>query len=436
MTQPPASRIAPILARQLARFMLINCMGNVSRMKNSIKHYSPSPLPETAAKGIEQQAADSTDILSEVEDLEDLTDVAALGGLEAGAEASPIELEMQPVEIEVDGASHGERLDKLLARHLSGFSRSRLQQWIENGAVLVDGEVRRSKSSVQMGERVVVRPQAAAESRAFVAEDVPLNIVYEDATLLVIDKPAGLVVHPAAGNWGGTVLNGLLHRYPEAASLPRAGIVHRLDKETSGLMVVARTLTAQTDLVRQLQARTVKRSYLALVWGETPESGTIDAPIGRDPRERIRMAIVLTNSGKPSRTHFRTLGTVPLGRGHVSMVMCQLETGRTHQIRVHFESIGHPMVGDPVYHRAATQRGQRPAIKAPLPVPLARQALHAFRLGLVHPATGKTVSWEAQPPDDLQALIEALDFDRAGDEDEDDGWTEGEDGAWEYGDDD
>ncbi|MHA7680052.1 RluA family pseudouridine synthase [Cupriavidus sp. PET2-C1] len=405
-------------------------------MKNSVKHYSPSPLPETAAKGIEQQAADSTDILNEVEDLEDLTDVAALGGLEAGTEASPIELEMQPVEIEVDGASHGERLDKLLARHLSGFSRSRLQQWIENGAVLVDGEVRRSKSSVQMGERVVVRPQAAAESRAFVAEDVPLNVVYEDATLLVIDKPAGLVVHPAAGNWGGTVLNGLLHRYPEAASLPRAGIVHRLDKETSGLMVVARTLTAQTDLVRQLQARTVKRSYLALVWGETPESGTIDAPIGRDPRERIRMAIVLTNSGKPSRTHFRTLGTVPLGRGHVSMVMCQLETGRTHQIRVHFESIGHPMVGDPVYHRAATQRGQRPAIKAPLPVPLARQALHAFRLGLVHPATGKLASWEAQPPDDLQALIEALDFDRAGDEDEDDGWTEGEDGAWEYGDDD
>lgn len=416
--------------------MLINCMGNVSRMKNSVKHYSPSPLSETAAKGIEQQAADSTDILNEVEDLEDLTDVVALGGLEAGAEASPIELEMQPVEIEVDGASHGERLDKLLARHLSGFSRSRLQQWIENGAVLVDGEVRRSKSSVQMGERVVVRPQAAAESRAFVAEDVPLNVVYEDATLLVIDKPAGLVVHPAAGNWGGTVLNGLLHRYPEAASLPRAGIVHRLDKETSGLMVVARTLTAQTDLVRQLQARTVKRSYLALVWGVTPESGTIDAPIGRDPRERIRMAIVLTNSGKPSRTHFRTLGTVPLGRGHVSMVMCQLETGRTHQIRVHFESIGHPMVGDPVYHRAATQRGQRPAIKAPLPVPLARQALHAFRLGLVHPATGKLVSWEAQPPDDLQALIEALDFDRADDEEEDDGWTEGEDGAWEYGDDD
>jgi 23S rRNA pseudouridine1911/1915/1917 synthase len=148
------------------------------------------------------------------------------------------------------------------------------------------------------------------------------------------------------------------------------------------------------------------------------------------------MAIVLTNSGKPSRTHFRTLGTVPLGRGHVSMVMCQLETGRTHQIRVHFESIGHPLVGDPVYHRAATQRGQRPAIKAPLPVPLPRQALHAFRLGLVHPGTGKSMSWEAPPPDDLQALIEALDFDRVGDEDQDDGWVEGEDGAWEYGDDD
>ncbi|SPA40288.1 23S rRNA pseudouridine synthase [Cupriavidus taiwanensis] len=341
--------------------------------------------------------------------------------------------------LEVDSASHGERLDKLLARHFSEFSRSRLQQWIESGAVRVDGQVRRPRDAVQMGNRIEVRPQAAPESSAFAPEDVPLDVVYEDDTLLVINKPAGLVVHPAAGNWSGTVLNGLLHRDPGAASLPRAGIVHRLDKETSGLMVVARTLTAQTDLVRQLQARTVKRTYIALVWGRTYDEGTIDAPIGRDPRERTRMAIVQTASGKPSRTHFRTLATVPLGRGFVSMVMCKLETGRTHQIRVHFESIGHPLVGDPVYFRA-TQRGQRPAIRVPLPVPYERQALHAYKLGLVHPATGKHMSWTAQPPEDLQALIDALDFESAQADDEDEAWGEvweGGEAHWEYaGDDD
>ncbi|SOZ16017.1 23S rRNA pseudouridine synthase [Cupriavidus taiwanensis] len=341
--------------------------------------------------------------------------------------------------LEVDSASHGERLDKLLARHFSEFSRSRLQQWIESGAVRVDGQVRRPRDAVQMGNRIEVQPQAAPESSAFAPEDVPLDVVYEDDTLLVINKPAGLVVHPAAGNWSGTVLNGLLHRDPGAASLPRAGIVHRLDKETSGLMVVARTLTAQTDLVRQLQARTVKRTYIALVWGRTFDEGTIDAPIGRDPRERTRMAIVQTASGKPSRTHFRTLATVPLGRGFVSMVMCKLETGRTHQIRVHFESIGHPLVGDPVYFRA-TQRGQRPAIRVPLPVPYERQALHAYKLGLVHPATGKHMSWTAQPPEDLQALIDALDFESAQADDEDEAWDEvweGGEAHWEYaGDDD
>lgn len=341
--------------------------------------------------------------------------------------------------LEVDSASHGERLDKLLARHFSEFSRSRLQQWIESGAVRVDGQVRRPRDAVQMGNRIEIQPQAAPESSAFSPEDVPLEVVYEDDTLLVINKPAGLVVHPAAGNWSGTVLNGLLHRDPAAAALPRAGIVHRLDKETSGLMVVARSLTAQTDLVRQLQARTVKRAYIALVWGRTYDEGTIDAPIGRDPRERTRMAIVHTASGKPSRTHFRTLATVPLGRSFVSMVMCKLETGRTHQIRVHFESIGHPLVGDPVYFRA-TQRGQRPAIRVPLPVPYERQALHAYKLGLVHPATSRHMSWTAQPPEDLQALIDALDFESAQADEEEEAWDEvweGGEAHWEYaGDDD
>lgn len=404
--------------------------------KNSVKHYSPSPQPNPeAGAGVGGLPP------------ERVRAAAAVAGFEAGpdefddavdAPAAAAGLPMT-LSLEVDSASHGERLDKLLARHFSEFSRSRLQQWIESGAVRVDGQVRRPRDAVQMGNRIEVQPQAAPEASAFAPEDVPLDVVYEDDTLLVINKPAGLVVHPAAGNWSGTVLNGLLHRDPGAASLPRAGIVHRLDKETSGLMVVARTLTAQTDLVRQLQARTVKRTYIALVWGRTYDEGTIDAPIGRDPRERTRMAIVQTASGKPSRTHFRTLATVPLGRGFVSMVMCKLETGRTHQIRVHFESIGHPLVGDPVYFRA-TQRGQRPAIRVPLPVPYERQALHAYKLGLVHPATGKHMSWTAQPPEDLQALIDALDFESAQADDEDEAWDEvweGGEAHWEYaGDDD
>jgi len=419
MTQPPASKIAPNLARQLARFKLCNCMGNLFRMKNSAKHYSRTLQPET---GLERHT--KPDVTTDV-DADEFGDPGEFN--DEAASPSPAASDLVPLYLEVDSAAHGERLDKLLARHFSEFSRSRIQQWIEDGAVLVDGEPSRAKASVQMGQQIEIQPKAAPESMAFTAEDVPLDVVYEDGALLVINKPSGLVVHPAAGNWSGTVLNGLLHRDPHAAGLPRAGIVHRLDKETSGLMVVARTLTAQTDLVRQLAARTVKRTYIALVWGETPDVGTIDAPIGRDPRERTRMAIVHTNSGKPSRTHFETLGTVPLGRGKVSMVLCQLETGRTHQIRVHFESIGHPLVGDPVYHKA-TQRGQRPAIRVPLPVPFTRQALHAHRLGLVHPVTGRKTSWEAEPPEDLQALIDALDFDgHAQDDEEGEGWYEGGD---------
>ncbi|WP_037023314.1 RluA family pseudouridine synthase [Cupriavidus sp. GA3-3] len=406
--------------------------------KNSVKHYSPSPQPNPeAGAGVGglppervRAAASVADFEAHPEEFEDLAEVPP-GGAAAAEPAVTLSLE-------VDSASHGERLDKLLARHFSEFSRSRLQQWIESGAVRVDGHVRRPRDAVRMGNRIEIQPQAAPESSAFSPEDVPLDVVYEDDTLLVINKPAGLVVHPAAGNWSGTVLNGLLHRDPGAALLPRAGIVHRLDKETSGLMVVARSLTAQTDLVRQLQARTVKRTYIALVWGRTYDEGTIDAPIGRDPRERTRMAVVHTASGKPSRTHFRTLATVPLGRGFVSMVMCKLETGRTHQIRVHFESIGHPLVGDPAYFRA-TQRGQRPAVRAPLPVPYERQALHAYQLGLVHPATGKRMSWTAQPPQDLQALIDALDFESAQADEEEEGWDEvweGGEAHWEYAGDD
>lgn len=364
-------------------------------MKNRIKHYSPSPVSDDAVADLPAASQDADDTLDD-----EALDLSAPGAGQA----------IEPIIVEIPEALHGERLDKALAKLLPDYSRSRLQQWIDAGAVRVGGAAVRPRAAVCGGDRIEVVPQRADDENAFVAEPVDLDVVYEDDTLLVINKPAGLVVHPAAGNWSGTVLNGLLHRYPQAAGLPRAGIVHRLDKETSGLMVVARTLPAQTDLVRQLQARTVKRTYLALVWGETPEAGTIDAPIGRDPRDRTRMVIIETASGKPARTHFKTLDVVDLGRAQVSLVQCQLETGRTHQIRVHFESEGHPLLGDPVYTRNF-RRGRPQTIKAPLPAPFARQALHAVRLGLVHPASGQSVHWHAGVPDDLAELMDALEMD-------------------------
>ncbi|MDQ7977475.1 RluA family pseudouridine synthase [Paraburkholderia sp. SARCC-3016] len=317
----------------------------------------------------------------------------------------------------------GERLDKVLAKVFPEFSRSRLQSWIEAQRVHVEGKPAKVRQPVPLNATIELVPDLLPEQLAFTPEAVPLDIVYEDEAIVVINKPAGLVVHPAAGNWSGTVLNGLLHRYGDAAAgLPRAGIVHRLDKETSGLMVVARTLAAQTDLVRQLQARTVKRRYVALVWGGMPEAGTIDAPIGRDPRERTRMAVVTGASGKPARTHFRRVATVVWERQPVTAIHCDLETGRTHQIRVHCAHTGHPLLGDPVYGRA---RGKRSV--TPLPGGFARQALHAWRLGLVHPDTRRTMQWRADVPDDLAALCAALGFDREeADDFDEDAYLDGE----------
>ncbi|MBU9619455.1 RluA family pseudouridine synthase [Burkholderia multivorans] len=322
-----------------------------------------------------------------------------------------------PRVVEVPASLAGERLDKALAQLFPEFSRSRLQSWIDAQRVRVDGAPAKIRQPVPLGATIELVPDLLPEQLAFTPEPVPLDIVYEDDALVVINKPAGLVVHPAAGNWSGTILNGLLHRYGDAAAgLPRAGIVHRLDKETSGLMVVARTLAAQTDLVRQLQARTVKRRYFALVWGAMPDEGTIDAPIGRDPRERTRMAVVTGASGKPARTHFRTVDTCLWQRQPVSAIQCDLETGRTHQIRVHCSHVGHPLLGDPVYGRA---RGKRSV--APLPGGFARQALHAWRLGLVHPVTGSAMQWRCPLPDDMTALVEALGFGQNDEEFDDDG---------------
>ena len=319
----------------------------------------------------------------------------------AGAQAH----EDGPRVVHVPDALAGERLDKVLAKVFPEFSRSRLQSWTEAGRVLLNGAPAKVRQPVPLSARIELTPDLLPEQLAFIPEPVPLDIVYEDEALVVIDKPAGLVVHPAAGNWSGTILNGLLHRYPDAAGLPRAGIVHRLDKETSGLMVIARTLEAQTDLVRQLQARTVKRRYVALVWGAVPEEGVIDAPIGRDPRERTRMAVVAGASGKPARTRFRLVDQTLWQQQPVSAIHCDLETGRTHQIRVHCAHIGHPLLGDPVYGSARGRRSH-----APLPGGFARQALHAWQLGLVHPGSGRAMRWRADLPDDMAELVQALGF--------------------------
>ncbi|WP_372435421.1 RluA family pseudouridine synthase [Pandoraea sputorum] len=306
-----------------------------------------------------------------------------------------------PLVATLPDALAGERLDKALAQCFPEYSRSRLQAWVEDGRVTLDGEPAKVRQKVAGGEAVVITPAALPEQLAFAPEPVPLDAVYEDATLAVFNKPAGLVVHPAAGNWSGTLLNGLLHRYGQAAAdLPRAGIVHRLDKETSGLMVVARTLVAQTDLVRQLQARSVKRHYAALVWGRPPQRTVVDAPIGRDPRERTRMAVVQGQGGKPARTRVVTVASAEWEGSPVSLVLCSLDTGRTHQIRVHLSHLGHSLLGDPLYK----PRHKRPA----LPGGFARQALHAWRLGLIHPEDDAAMHWQAPLPDDMRELMHAL----------------------------
>jgi 23S rRNA pseudouridine1911/1915/1917 synthase len=280
----------------------------------------------------------------------------------------------------------GQRCDAALALALPQYSRSRLRAWIDGGRVCVDGEPAVATRRVRGGEDVVVLATPEPATSAYAPEPIALAIVHEDDALLVVDKPAGLVVHPGSGNWDGTLLNALLHHAPELAAIPRAGIVHRLDKDTSGLLVVARTLQAQTNLVRQLQARSVRREYAALAVGDLPRGGTVDAPIGRHPTRRTTMAIVA--SGKPARTHYDVVERF----GVATLLACRLETGRTHQIRVHLASIGHPLVGDPAYGRRQ-------------PVSFARQALHARRLGLVHPVSHVACAWESQLPPDFADLL-------------------------------
>lgn len=306
-----------------------------------------------------------------------------------------------PLRVAVPPTAAGRRLDQVLAELFPEYSRSRLQQWVREGRARVDGRIVRPKEKLQGIETIELEPVVEPEER-WRPEAIPLDIRYEDEQLIVLNKPAGLVVHPAAGNREGTLLNALLHHAPELNTVPRAGIVHRLDKETSGLLVVARTLQAQTALVAQLQARTVTREYDAVVVGVMTGGGTVDAPIGRHPVDRKRMAVV--PNGKPAVTHYRV---VERFRGH-TYVKVRLETGRTHQIRVHMAHIHHPLVGDPVYGgRLKLPKGGSDAMREVLKG-FRRQALHAGRLGLVHPQTGEPVAWEAEPPGDMTHLLAVL----------------------------
>jgi len=283
----------------------------------------------------------------------------------------------------------GLRLDQALARLMPEHSRSRIRTWIDAGRVSVAGASAAAKQKLFGGERVRVAPLADPRAYALVAQALPLAIVYEDDTLIVVDKPAGLVVHPGSGNWQGTLANALLHHAPSLATVARAGIVHRLDKDTSGLLVVAKTPTAQTDLVRQLQARTVRREYLALVHGRLAHGGSIDAPIARHPVKRTSMAVVPT--GKRAVTHYEIRERF----ASCTLLECRLETGRTHQIRVHLAALHHPLVGDPSYGRRSS-------------IAFHRQALHAWRLGLAHPVTRKPMSWQSPLPEDFAALLGSL----------------------------
>lgn len=295
--------------------------------------------------------------------------------------------------LRIPDTDSGLRLDQGLVRLWPQHSRSRLQGWIREERVKIDGRiVREPKHKLSGGE--LVELDAAPDERALPArpEAIDLSIVHEDAAILIIDKPAGLVVHPGNGNWSGTLLNALLHHDPALERVARAGIVHRLDKDTSGLMVIARTPEAQTDLVRQLQARTVKRHYSALARGLIARGGTVDAPIGRHLAQRTKMAV--TNKGKPARTHYRVIERF----ADCTFLECALETGRTHQIRVHLASIGHPLAGDPVYGDS----------RAPSGPPFPRQALHAHRLGLIHPTQGQPMEWQSALPADMEALIGSL----------------------------
>ena len=301
----------------------------------------------------------------------------------------------------VPDSAVGERLDKVLPRVFAPYSRSQLQAWLKEGRITLAGEVPLARLAVAGGEVLCLQVPPPPQAR-WLPEAMALLVVYEDENIAVIDKPAGLVVHPGAGNTTGTLANALLHRYPVTQALPRAGIVNRLDKDTSGLLVVALTELARAELIRGLEARTIRREYLAVTNGCLVAGGTVDAPVGRHPRNRLKMAV--TQKGRPALTEYRVHQRF---RSH-TMLSLRLQTGRTHQIRVHMAHLGFPLVGDPIY-------GARPQLPPRSSAHLAatlqafrRQALHAAALALAHPITGESLRWESPLPPDLVTLVDAL----------------------------
>jgi 23S rRNA pseudouridine1911/1915/1917 synthase len=301
----------------------------------------------------------------------------------------------------IDADHTGRRLDQALAALMPEHSRSWLQQWIRGGRVRVNGARARPRTIVHAGDRIDLDAETESLQMGAEPEDIPLQIVHEDAAVLVLNKPPGLVVHPGAGNPRGTLLNALLHARPGLGAVPRAGIIQRLDKDTSGIMVVARTPEAHTALTAQMARRLIRREYLAIVNGVVTAGGTVDAPLGRHPADRTRMAV--RPAGRRAVTHYRVAERFP---SH-TLLRVSLETGRTHQIRVHLDHIRHPLVGDPAYGRRAIPRGMSPALRAAV-LAFPRQALHATTLALTHPVSGRTMEWSVPLPDDMRMLLEQL----------------------------
>jgi 23S rRNA pseudouridine1911/1915/1917 synthase len=328
-------------------------------------------------------------------------------------DADPMEVvqDEQILLLELSTDLRGERMDKAIARLLPEYSRSKIQAWLEQGLIKVDDRTVIAKDIVTGAGVVRVRVPDDPQNSAFLAEDIPLQILYSDDDLAIIYKPFGMVVHPAAGNWSGTLLNALLHHFPKCHEVPRAGIVHRLDKDTSGVLVVAKTIQAQFGLVKQLQDHSMQRKYLALAWGKTPANKTIHGAIGRDPRDRVKMSLN-GQHGKDATTHLQTIETKTFEGKDISLVTCVLETGRTHQIRVHLESLGHALVNDPVYKNKIPQQVSQ-FLRLEIQnhhMDIPGQLLHAGLLGFDHPITHQPLRFQAHPPQPFLQLLDMLGF--------------------------
>jgi 23S rRNA pseudouridine1911/1915/1917 synthase len=348
-------------------------------------HYSQPAVPPPERVDPGESLHSRVPVEAEVPDAQDA----------AGERMEPSESSAPALRLIARGAG-GQRLDQFIAARLDGISRTRVQRWIDLGAVRVDQVLRLPSYRLNGHEEIEVEPQPLESEQSFRPDPVPLDVLYRDDDLLVLNKPAGLVTHPAPGHWRNTLMNGLLFADPRSARLPRAGIVHRLDRDTSGVLVCARSERAFVSLTAQLAERSMRRQYLAIVGGAIGERGRVESPIGRDPRNRLRMAVVQPPQGRPARTDYEVLasGNAPGGRPCAALV-CRLHTGRTHQIRVHLASIGHPLVGDATY-------GGEPIGG------FHRQALHAWRLSLQHPTTARQLTTDCPVPEDLLRLIEQL----------------------------